>query len=350
MDLSSQPKMGLCIRGGAPASSIAYHESGSHLFVASEADSVLRIVDCISGSSPSDRPSMLKVQREGIRTVKATHHGHCVLFAPGTSNGPKKNSVYYWSVHDNKILREFEGHQALITSISMSPVDDSFLSSSADRTVRLWNAGKSGNSLCELKLPQNVEGPPLAAFDSTGLVFGVTARMAGDEGNYINLFDSRNYSVGPFSVMEVKRNDIESKLRASGSTPERAYALSRSEWTSIDFNKSGKQILIGTNGGVVHTIDGFEGTVLHSFQTEGNSSDGSSSSSSSPLPMAACFTSDDRSVLCGNNDGTVSCYQADSGLLERKLRGHVGEVGCVAANPKYAQLASSCTNTAVWVW
>lgn len=76
--------------------------------------------------------------------------------------------------------------------------------------------------------------------------------------------------------MEVKRNDIESKLRASGSTPERAYALSRSEWTSIDFNKSGKQILIGTNGGVVHTIDGFEGTVLHSFQTEGNSADGSS--------------------------------------------------------------------------
>ena len=151
--------------------------------MASEADSVLRIVDCISGSSPSDRPSMLKVQREGIRTVEATHHGHCVLFAPGVSNGPKKNSVYYWSVHDNKILREFEGHQALITTISMSPVDDSFLSSSADRTVRLWNAGKSGNSLCELKLPQNVEGPPLAVFDSTGLVFGVTARMAGDEGN-----------------------------------------------------------------------------------------------------------------------------------------------------------------------
>lgn len=183
MDLSSQPKMGLCIRGRAPASSISYHESGSHLFVASEADSVLRIVDCISGSSPSDRPSMLKVHREGIRTVKATHHGHCVLFAPGVSNGPKKNSVYYWSVHDNKILREFEGHQSLITSISMSPVDDSSLSSSADRTVRLWNAGKSGNSLCELKLPQTVEGPPLAAFDSTGLVFGVTARMAGDEGN-----------------------------------------------------------------------------------------------------------------------------------------------------------------------
>ncbi len=222
-----------------------------------------------------------------------------------------------------------------------------------------------------------MEGPPLAAFDSTGLVFGVSARMTGDEGNvscslsyyvyhtanaithhlthlcltyttiysskHINLFDARNYSAGPFSEMQVKRQDIEAKLRSTGSTPERAYALSRSEWTSIDFNKSGKQILIGTNGGVAHTVDGYEGSVMHSFQMEGGAD-------SSPLPMAACFTSDDKSVLCGNNDGTVSCYQADTGLLARKLRGHVDRVNCLASNPKYAQIASSCTNTAVWVW
>ncbi len=143
--------------------------------------------------------------------------------------------------------------------------------------------------------------------------------------------------------MEVKRQDIEAKLRSSGSTPEHAYALSRSEWTSIEFNKSGKQILIGTNGGVALTIDGYEGSVLHSFQMEGGAD-------SSPLPMAACFTSDDKSVLCGNHDGTVSCYQADTGLLARKLRGHVDRVNCLASNPKYAQIASSCTNTAVWVW
>ncbi|KAK1742491.1 WD40 domain-containing protein [Skeletonema marinoi] len=342
MDFSSEPgpKMGACIRGRATSSSASYHESGSHLYVASEADSVLRIVDCLNGGGT---PQMIKLQREGIRTVKATHHAQCVLFSPGLKNGPKKNNVYYLSVHDNKILREFEGHQSVVTSISMSPVDDSFLSSSADGTVRLWNAGKSGNSLCELKLPQNVEGPPLAAFDSTGLVFGITAKMAGDEGNHINLFDARNYSAGPFSEMQVKRQDIEAKLRASGSTPERAYALSRSEWTSIDFNKSGKQILIGTNGGVAHTVDGYEGSVMHSFQMEGGAG-------STPLPMATCFSSDDQAVICGNNDGTVSCYQADSGLLARKLRGHVDRVNCLAANPKYAQIASSCTNTIVWVW
>ncbi len=134
MDFSSEPgpKMAACIRGRAPATSLSYHESGSHLYVASEADSVLRIFDCLKGGTPQ----MIKLQREGIKTVKATHHQRCVLFAPGSKNGPKKNNVYYLSVHDNKILRDFEGHQGVVTSISMSPVDDSFLSSSADGTVR----------------------------------------------------------------------------------------------------------------------------------------------------------------------------------------------------------------------
>ena len=134
MDFSSEPgpKMAACIRGRASATTLSYHESGSHLFVASEADSVLRIFDCLKGGTPQ----MIKLQREGIKTVKATHHKRCVLFAPGSKNGPKKNNVYYLSVHDNKILREFEGHQGVVTSISMSPVDDSFLSSSADGTVR----------------------------------------------------------------------------------------------------------------------------------------------------------------------------------------------------------------------
>ena len=47
---------------------------------------------------------------------------------------------------------------------------------------RLWNIGRSGNNIAELKLPHNVEGSPLVAFDSTGLVFGVSAAMSGGDG------------------------------------------------------------------------------------------------------------------------------------------------------------------------
>lgn len=37
-------------------------------------------------------------------------------------------------------------------------------------------------------MPANVEGSPLAAFDQTGLVYGISAAMAGGEG-YVSMQD-----------------------------------------------------------------------------------------------------------------------------------------------------------------
>jgi len=194
MDFTNvDPKMGCVVRGRAPVTSLSYHSSGSNLFVASEKDSILRVVDCLNGNTSNNNiviggggeynNKMIRLQNQGIRIVKSTHHTHCVLFTPGSNCGvPMKNDVHYLSVHDNKILRKFEGHSGVITSMSMSPVDDTFLTSCVDGTVKLWDCGKSGNSLAEMKLPDIVEGSPLAAFDSTGLVFGITGVMRGGEG------------------------------------------------------------------------------------------------------------------------------------------------------------------------
>lgn len=187
MDFSSEPgpKMGFVNRGRAPATSMSYHESGSHLFVASEKDSSLRIIDCLNGCLPADRPSLIKLQTNGIHTVQSTHHDKCVLFSG--SRDHHKKTIHYLSLHDNKILREWQGHTGQVTGISLSPVDDTFLSSSVDGTVKLWDIGQPGNPLGEMRLPPNVEGSPIAAFDSTGLIFGISAKMAGDEGHVSSL-------------------------------------------------------------------------------------------------------------------------------------------------------------------
>ena len=173
--------MGFVCRGRAPVTSISYHESGSHLFVASEKESSLRIIDCLNGCMPNDRPSLIKLSAKGIHIIQSTHHDKCVLFSG--SHDSHMNSVHYLSLHDNKILRTFSGHTGQVTGISVSPVDDTFLSSSADGTVKLWDIGQSGYPLGEMRLPPTVEGSPIAAFDSTGLVFGISAKMAGDEGH-----------------------------------------------------------------------------------------------------------------------------------------------------------------------
>ena len=64
----------------------------------------------------------------------------------------------------------------------MSPVDDHFLTSSADRTVQLWNIQHSG-CLAVMTLPFEAVGTPHACFDSTGLVFAITAEIPGGMGN-----------------------------------------------------------------------------------------------------------------------------------------------------------------------
>lgn len=48
---------------------MSYHEDGTHLFVASEADSRMRVVDCLKGVA--DAPA-IKFERDGIRLVEAT--------------------------------------------------------------------------------------------------------------------------------------------------------------------------------------------------------------------------------------------------------------------------------------
>lgn len=183
MEFSSEPgpKMGFVSRGRAPASSMSYHESGSHVFVASEKDSSLRIIDCLNGCLPTDRSSFIKLQTKGIHALHSTHHDKCILFSG--SNEGHKNTINYLSIHDNKILREWSGHTGQVTGLSVSPVDDTFLSCSSDGTVKLWDIGQPGNPLGDMKLPPIVEGTPIAAFDSTGLVFGISAKMLSDEGH-----------------------------------------------------------------------------------------------------------------------------------------------------------------------
>ncbi len=70
MDFSQgDPKIGAVIRGKAAATCMRYHEDGGHLFVTSERDSRLRVIDCLRGVS--DKPA-LKFERDGVRLVQST--------------------------------------------------------------------------------------------------------------------------------------------------------------------------------------------------------------------------------------------------------------------------------------
>jgi COMPASS component SWD2 len=267
-----------------------------------------------------------------------------ILFAgKGSQTQPvgQRNAIHYWSLHDNKILRKFRGHTDQVTSISMSPENDNFMTSSLDGTVRLWTADTAG-CLAELKLPEKAIRSPMSAFDYTGLVFGIIAAMGGDcKGYFLHLYDSRNYSAGAFAELKILQSDLETAIQSHVNVaPDRAKELSKAEWKSIKFNMSGDRILIGTDLGMCILLDGFTGAIQRILL--GND----------PTEQAAisCFTSDDETVLVGNGNSTISCWSVQTGEVIQTLSGHTGPVTCVAANPKYKQIATACSQTALWHW
>ena len=43
------------------------------------------------------------------------------------------------SLKENKYIRYFGGHEKKVVTLSMSPTDDTFLSGSLDKSIRLWD-------------------------------------------------------------------------------------------------------------------------------------------------------------------------------------------------------------------
>jgi COMPASS component SWD2 len=243
-----------------------------------------------------------------------------------------------------------------------------FLTTSMDRTVRLWNVQQAG-CMGQLTLPANTTGQPHCVFDSTGMVYAVTAAMAGGQGNvrivfhaawfpeieflpanshkslthfplffvsiqYIHLYDARNFTGGAFSELQVSTNDLQQAM----TTQRVAIPPGPITWKSIDFNLSGTRILVEADPGLAIVLDGYEGTVQRVFQ------------SAKSKATSSCFTPDDQYVIMGTESGGVDCWNVQSGTVVKHLEGHLGPVGAVKCNPKYAQIASSCTSTCLWIW
>lgn len=329
MDFVQGPKLAAAIPHQSPVTSLCFHEGGKHLLAATSGDGKLYIINSHDGKC--DRPA-LRCEQAGLSSVSSTHHEDCVLF---TGTGREHRNVQYWSIHDNKILRKYRGHTDDVTNLSMSPSDDMFLTASKDRTVRLWNAQQAGG-LAKMDLPAETEGTPHAVFDSTGMVFAVMAQMKGGQGNYIHLYDVRNFAGGAFSEMKVRASDVRTAMqtqRVDTNPPNQPLA-----WKTMDFNASGSRILIEADPGIAIVLDGYSGSVQRIFQGKGGTT------------TSACFTPDDQSVLVADDAGKVDCWNIQSGTVVKTLEGHKGPVGAVGCNPKFQQIASSCSDTCLWLW
>jgi len=91
------------------------------------------------------------------------------------------------SLHDNKYIRYFRGHEKRVVSLEVNPLNDTLLSGGLDG-VRLWDL-RSPN--CQAFM--NFAGHSLVAYDPSGLVFAV-----GLQSETIRMFNASSFHSGPF--------------------------------------------------------------------------------------------------------------------------------------------------------
>ncbi|XP_042360036.1 uncharacterized protein LOC121955996 [Plectropomus leopardus] len=246
-------------------------------------------------------------KKYGVDLIRYTHGDtQTVVY----SSNKLDDTIRYLSLTDNQYIRYFPGHTARVIALSMSPVDDTFISGSLDKTIRIW----------DLRAPHcqgltNPLGKPVCSFDPDGLIFA-----AGVESQAIKLYDLRAFDKGPFASFETRFN------RAC-------------DWTGLKFSNDGKQILISTNVGMIRVLNAFNGSVLHTFSGYNNSKG---------ISLEACFTPDSQFVMIGSEDGRVHVWSTDSGMKVAVLDGkHPGPINTLQFNPRYMTFASACTNMLV---
>uniref|UniRef100_A0A8C5SPH2 WD repeat domain 82 n=1 Tax=Laticauda laticaudata TaxID=8630 RepID=A0A8C5SPH2_LATLA len=253
-------------------------------------------------SLTEDKTTPTQLHEEGKK-----QHKPGKIRAGGCPQITHADTIRYLSLHDNKYIRYFPGHSKRVVALSMSPVDDTFISGSLDKTIRLWDL-RSPN--CQgLMHPQ---GKPVCSFDPEGLIFA-----AGVNSETVKLYDLRSFDKGPFATFNMQYDRT-------------------CEWTGLKFSNDGKLVLISTNGGIIRLIDAFKGTVLHTFTGYNNGK---------AVTLEASFTPDSQFIMIGSEDGKIHVWNGETGMKVAVLDGkHTGPITCLQFNPKFMTFASACSN------
>ena len=296
---------------------------------------------------------MLLSKKYGCHLARFTHHAQSIIYASTKSD----DTIRYLSTHDNQYLRYFKGHTSPVTSLSLCPADDTFVSSGLDNTVRLWNLA-SPNAHGTL----NLANPTLTAYDPTATVLAVASPATSS----ILLYDLRNYDKAPFTTFDLRELDALPHITGSSSG---GGAHSR-DWTCLSFSNDGKGLLLGTNASTGHLLlDAFSGS-LRAFMTRHPSHlplqpalqrappSAATARGSSPLGQGdVCLTPDARYAVGasgGERDAAVWDMSVVPDPDSQVLRPVAAlpcksRVGVVEWNPRFNMLATADREVIMWL-
>jgi len=283
----------------------------------------------------------LRSQKYGNALARFTHNSSNIIYASTKVD----HGIRYLCMHDNSFIRYFKAHTDRVTSLSMSPGADNFISASLDNTVRLWD--------CRTPNPQgqlNFTSCYLTAYDPSATVIAIASPPA----QTVCLYDLKNYDKAPFASFDLF--DIEQKFSKD-------HGMRVAEgWSGLEFSNNGKYLLIATNGAGHYVLDAFDGKLVHFLRRPSGAT--SHLAPGDPLPTSgtttytqadAAFSPDGRYVISGNG--------AQNGLLVWDVFDKPGQpvldpvtelpsqrpATVVAYNPRHNLIASAEREVCLWL-
>uniref|UniRef100_A0A0N5CC36 WD_REPEATS_REGION domain-containing protein n=1 Tax=Strongyloides papillosus TaxID=174720 RepID=A0A0N5CC36_STREA len=220
------------------------------------------------------------------------------------------DDIRYLCLEKKKYIRYFSGHKDDVLSLSMSPDGQTFLSSSRDGAVKMWDFRSDETCMTSTYFHLN----PRVAYDPKGTIYAVS-----DEKNLIKFYDSRYINRRPFKVMSSRS----------------------STWNvnNIRFSLDGRSILASADGNYFYTFDTFTGEKM-SFGGISNCR---------RLNFGVDFSPCGRYIIAGSDFGELLYYDAVKGRLLKTFKSpHSGHVENVLFHRKYLMLVTGVDDLIFW--
>ncbi|ODV77502.1 member of Set1p complex, histone methyl transferase [Suhomyces tanzawaensis NRRL Y-17324] len=253
----------------ASITSLDFDDSGQYL-ISAGIDKSVQLYDVHKGTHSKD----IKSQKYGAHLARFTHNALQYLHASTpTEKAEVDHAIRFSDLSNNQYLRYFKGHKGQVTSIEVNPLENTFLSTGYDHTVKMWDL-KSSAPIGNLDIGME----SVLAYDPQGLVFAVGCSSSGQ----ISLYNTAYFDKGPFLRVNVPVT---------------------TSWNKLEFSNNGKLILVSTNGPLHFILDAFLGQILTTLDTN-----------SDPIPYgypstgSCTFTPCGKFVLAGTSSGKVSLF------------------------------------------
>lgn len=271
--------------------SLSYDDRGDLLLTSAE-DDYLFVYDARKGRNvPAFHSASHKY---GVHLARFTHANNCIIYA----STKEDDAIRYQSLKDQGYLAYFKGHTKRVTTLEMSPTDDTFLSGAHDDTVRLWDLrSKSCHGLL------NIAGVPSVAYDPSGLIFAVTLNLK----STTLLYDIRKLDAEPFADISISDPVIQKQ----------AWPPRTPIYTSAKFSYDGKYILVGTSSNVHYVLHSFENTVVARLEGHQGLELFGQDPDQPPVAQAGIsgeetsWSPDSRYVISGSNDGQIYIWDVN---------------------------------------